>query len=87
MQLGNLMSAQVHDEKALSFAQKTSVRIYEGCAWTILGRMLGKMEPPESSQRKESILKGIEPLKEFQAKPYVSRGHLFLGDLNDMDMK
>ena len=85
---GNFNSAQNYTEKALSYAQKNSEKLFEGLAWTLLGRIFGKKKPAELDKGKEYIEKAIKKFEEIKAKPYISQGYLCLGDLyNDMGRK
>jgi tetratricopeptide (TPR) repeat protein len=88
MELGNLESAQSHAENALSSSQKTSEKMFEGFAWTLLGRLLRKEEPTQFDKAEEYILKGTQLLEQLKLKAYSSQGYLYLGDLyNDMGRK
>jgi len=88
MELKNLETAQSDFEKALAFAQNNSERPFEGWAWTLLGRILGKKKPVQFDKAEECISKGIKMLNDMKTKPYLSQGHLFLGDLySDMGQK
>jgi tetratricopeptide (TPR) repeat protein len=50
-------------------------------SWALLGRILGKKEPEEIERAEEHILKGIQILEELKAKPLISQGYFYLGEL------
>ena len=50
-------------------------------SWTLMGRVLGKKKSVEGDRAEEHIRKGIKILEDLKLKPYVSRGHFYLGEL------
>jgi len=85
---GEFENAERCAEKSLYLAQENKERGFEGMAWTILGRIIGKREPTELGKAEEHILKGIRILDELKLRPNVSKGYLFLGELYaDMGQK
>ena len=68
--------------------KKMKEKMFEGFAWTLLGRLLRKEEPTQFDKAEEYILKGIQLLEELKLKAYISQGYSYLGDLyNDMGRK
>ena len=82
LDLDEFKNAQSCAENALNLSQKNHEIWLEGISWTILGKILGKKEPPEIDRAEEHILKGIKILEELKVKPYFSRGYFFLGELH-----
>jgi len=79
---GEFENAQSFAEKALDFSQKNNEKWAEGISLNLMGRILGKKEPPEIERAEEHILQGIKILEELKSKPFYSQGYLFLGELN-----
>jgi tetratricopeptide (TPR) repeat protein len=81
LEAGDLKNAQSCAEKAVELSQKNNEKYQEGRAWALLGRILGRTEPPQSDKAEEYILKGIKILDELKTKPLCSVGYLYLGEL------
>jgi class 3 adenylate cyclase/tetratricopeptide (TPR) repeat protein len=79
--LGNLAEAKVHGEQGVNFAQTHRERHWEGMLSIQLGRITGKLETSEIAKAEELIMKGMRILEELMVKPWISIGHLFLGEL------
>jgi class 3 adenylate cyclase/tetratricopeptide (TPR) repeat protein len=78
---GELEKARGCGEKSLELSQKHSEEWVEGNTRILLGRILGKIGPPNSDKAKEYIMQGIGILNELKIKPYLSQGYLYLGEL------
>ena len=76
---GDLASAQSCAEESLRLAQQYDERVFEGFAWSVLGAVLGTVEPSRSGQVEEYLLKGIAITEEIGARTFACPGHLFLG--------
>jgi tetratricopeptide (TPR) repeat protein len=81
LDLGDVEGAQVHAKKALDLAQKGNEKYFEGWGLTILGRILGKKESPQTDEAEKYILRGIKILDELKIKPSLSVGYLCLAEL------
>jgi tetratricopeptide (TPR) repeat protein len=77
---GNLKKAQHRAEEAVKISQK-SHQHGEGLAWILLGRTLGKADPPQADKAEECILKGIKIDEELKIKTYYAPGYYYLGEL------
>jgi tetratricopeptide (TPR) repeat protein len=80
--LGEVEKAQEYVEKALNSARNSNSKFFESLAWTWLGHILGKKEPPEFERAEEYILKGIKMGEELKLRPFYSQGYLALGELH-----
>jgi class 3 adenylate cyclase/tetratricopeptide (TPR) repeat protein/energy-coupling factor transporter ATP-binding protein EcfA2 len=81
LDMGELKSAQSCAEKALILAQQNHEKSIEGLSLALLGRILGKKEPPEIEKAEAHIRRGIRISEELKLKPWVSQGHFFLGEI------
>lgn len=81
LELGDLNKARSLMDEALRFSQKNNEKFSEAITWIGLGRILGKMEPPQIDQAVANILKGIEIGRELKIKVHYSTGYLYLGEL------
>jgi tetratricopeptide (TPR) repeat protein len=77
---GDLKKAQHRAEEAVKISQK-SHQHGEGLAWILLGRTLGKADPPQTYKAEECILKGIKIDEELKIKTYYALGYYYLGEL------
>jgi predicted ATPase len=80
LDFGDLKKAQHRAEEAIKISQKNHQH-GEGWAWILLGRTLGKADPPQTYQAEECILKGIKIDEELKIKTYYAPGYYFLGEL------
>ena len=78
--LGEYEKALASIDEALILARKNNEKDIEGFSMIWLGRILGKTDPNQFDRAEESILKGINILKELRLKPYFSQGYLYLGE-------
>jgi len=79
--MGDLDKSLLNAEEALSLSQKNGEREYEGLARIVLGRLAARESPSRFDVAEHSILEGIKILRDQELKPYVSVGHLHLGEL------
>jgi tetratricopeptide (TPR) repeat protein len=77
---GDLKKAQHRAEEAVKISQKNHQH-GEGLAWILLGRTLGKADPPQTDKAKECILKGIKIYEELKIKTQYAPGYYYLGEL------
>jgi tetratricopeptide (TPR) repeat protein len=69
---GDLKKAQHRAEEAVKIS---------GLAWILLGRTLGKADPPQTYKAEQCILKSIKIYEELKIKTYTVLGYFFLGEL------
>jgi tetratricopeptide (TPR) repeat protein len=77
----DLANAQSCAERALDLAQTNKEKHFEGRAWALLGRILGRVDPSQSDKAQDFILRGINILNQIKARPWSAEGHLYLGEL------
>ncbi len=88
LSLNEIDKAQTHIERALDIIRKNHMKVYEGSAWCLLGRILGKKKPVEFSKAEKYMLQGIKISEGMKIKPFYSQGYLYLGELYaDMDKR
>jgi tetratricopeptide (TPR) repeat protein len=78
---GNLRDAKKWAEKSIDFAVKHNEKAYEGSSRIWLGRILAKADISKNREAKECIKKGMGILDECKIRPFLTQGHLFLGEL------
>jgi len=78
---GDLIKAQHHGEEALKISQKNHEKAGEGLAWILLGRTLGKTDPPQDDKAEECILRGINIYEELKIRTHYAPGYYYLGEL------
>ena len=79
--LGELKPAEKCAEKAVKLAQENHEKYSEGISWALLGRVIGKKELKEIERAEKHIIKGIQISEELKAKPSISQGYFYLGEL------
>jgi len=67
--------------KSLATAKKNDESYFKGRALIWQGRIIGKLSDNSPQKAKQSIVEGLEILKELDAKPDISMANLFLGEL------
>jgi tetratricopeptide (TPR) repeat protein len=77
---GDLKKAQHRAAEAVKISQKNHQH-GEGFAWILLGRTMGKADPPQTDKAEECILKGIKIYEELKIKTFAVLGYFFLGEL------
>jgi len=65
----------------LRTAQENHWRTGEATALFLLGRTLGKEEPPQTEKAEKSILEGIKVFEELKIKTHYAPGYYYLGEL------
>jgi len=80
LESGNLKKAQQRANEALKIAQKNHQH-GEGFVWIVLGRILGKTDPPQYDKAEELFLKGIKIFEELKLKLHYAPGYYYLGEL------
>jgi len=81
LDLADMAKAQRYAEEALELSIKGNSLSAEGLSRIFLGRILGKSKISKPDEPKRYILQGIKILKELKLRPWISRGHSWLGDL------
>jgi tetratricopeptide (TPR) repeat protein len=81
LELGQLENARSYIDQAIGFSQDINSAFIEARARLWLARVLGKSDPSRTHEAEEYILRAISVLDELGIRPYVSQGHLFLGEL------
>jgi tetratricopeptide (TPR) repeat protein len=77
---GDLKKARFRAEEGVKISQ-TNHQHGEGFAWILLGRTLGKMNPPLIDRAEKSLLKGIKIYEELKIKAHYVLGYFFLGEM------
>jgi tetratricopeptide (TPR) repeat protein len=78
---GELESAHSCSTEGLKLAQSNNEKHIEGPLRILLGRIMVKMERSQCSIAEEGILQGIRLLDEWELKPFLFPGYLYLGEL------
>jgi tetratricopeptide (TPR) repeat protein len=76
---GDLQKAQQRTEEALRIAEKNHQH-GEGFVWIVLGRILGKADPPQKGRAEEAFLRGINILQKLNIKAYYAPGYYWMGE-------
>jgi tetratricopeptide (TPR) repeat protein len=77
----NLENAKRDAEKALELSERNKDRLFEGMSRIWLGRIMGRVETGKATQGEQSMLRGIEILKDLHLKPRYAEGYFVLGEL------
>jgi predicted ATPase len=77
---GDFKSAKNYTDKAVTLSQKCDERQFEGLSRIWLGKILHNVDSSQIDKAEENILQGIRLLEGLELKPYISVGHLFLGE-------
>jgi class 3 adenylate cyclase/tetratricopeptide (TPR) repeat protein len=78
---GNLPDAKKWAEKSIDFAVKHNEKASEGCSRIWLGRILAKADISKRGEAEKCIRQGMKILDECRIRPFLTQGHLFLGEL------
>jgi tetratricopeptide (TPR) repeat protein len=81
-ELGQLANARSYIDQAIGFSKDINSAYIEVRATIWLGRIINKLDQSQIHEAEECILQGIRVLNELGIRPYVSQGHLFLGELH-----
>ncbi len=79
--LGGLDTAQRYVQDTLKWAISENERRVDGISRVLVGRILSKIDRSRTEEAKESIVQGIKLLAKIKSKPYITQGHLYLGEL------
>jgi class 3 adenylate cyclase/tetratricopeptide (TPR) repeat protein len=77
---GDFKSAKNYAEKSVTLSQECAERQFEGMSRIWLGKILYNVDSSQIDKSEENILQGINLLEGLKIKPYISVGHLFLGE-------
>jgi tetratricopeptide (TPR) repeat protein len=77
---GDLKKAQYRAEEAVKTSQANHQH-GEGLAWILLGRTLGKADPPQTDKAEESFLKSIKIYEDLKIKTHSVLGYFFLSEM------
>ena len=81
LDLGDLENARSCVEKALELSQNNKEKHFEGRSWTLLGKVVGRVNPSQSDKAEEFTLRGLNILDQLKTRPWCAEGHLYLGEL------
>ncbi len=78
---GDFESAKNCAERAVELSQECGERQFEGMSKIWLGKILHNVDSSQIDKAEENMHQGINLIEGLKIKPYISMGHLFLGEL------
>jgi len=84
MALGDHESAIRSATEALKLSQKSKAKLWEGLAWTVLGRSVGGADPAQIDIAEQHLRQGISMTEEMKLRPWSAQGCLYLGELFEL---
>jgi tetratricopeptide (TPR) repeat protein len=81
MDSGSIIVSQRYAEESFELSLKGNNRFAEGYSRYLLGRILGKIDVSKVNEAERNIIQGIMLNEELKLRPFMSEGHLYLGEL------